>query len=257
MSRISAGRKSTNGQLAVRVLQDYFFQSTLPLTILAFLLPLIAFYEVGTLIFARDVVNQTETRVLAFNYMRQFFAIFGLSGRLLPGLAVVGILFFWHLFRRDPWTIHAGATMGMTLESLFLAFPLLALGTLIRTYLPLYAPSNSLAGGVVLAVGAGVYEELVFRLIALTLLNILTMDLLRLKKRPAYLLIVVASSILFASYHYWSPQSGAFRWSDFTFRTLSGAYFGVLFITRGFGITAGTHASYDLYFFLLRSASGR
>jgi len=37
-----------------------------------------------------------------------------------------------------------------------------------------------------------------------------------------------------------------FNWAEFVFRTLAGVYFAVLFAVRGFGITAGTHALYDI-----------
>ena len=104
--------------------------------------------------------------------------------------------------------------------------------------------------------GAGIYEELVFRLIAFTLFNILFVDMLRMEKKAAYLLIVVGSSIIFSLYHYWSPQSAPFRWSDCIFRTVCGVYFGVLFVIRGFGVTAGAHAAYDIYFFTARALLG-
>jgi membrane protease YdiL (CAAX protease family) len=141
----------------------------------------------------------------------------------------------------------------MCIESALLALPILAIGSIVGHYLPLYAPGHSWKGGLVLALGAGIYEELVFRLIAFTLLNILFIDMLKIEKKWAYLLIVVGSSILFALYHYWSPQSAPFRWSDCIFRTICGGYFGVLFLSRGFGITAGTHAVYDIYFFTARA----
>lgn len=257
MSRIWAPRKLVSPQLLVRTLQDYFWQSSLPLTIALFLLPLIIFYEVGTFIFAYDIAHHTETRVLAFNMMRRFFALFGATGRFLPALAVVGILFFWHLARRDPWKLHFGAAAGLALESFFLAFPLLALSMMVRGKAPLAATSASLGGGIVLAIGAGIYEELVFRLIALTLLNIILIDLLRVEKRRALIVMLLASGLLFAAYHHWSPASPALEWQSFVFRTLSGIYLGVLFIFRGFGVSAGTHAAYDVYYFCLMALSGR
>jgi membrane protease YdiL (CAAX protease family) len=141
----------------------------------------------------------------------------------------------------------------MVFESALLAFPLLALSRVVGQYLPLSAPDAPWQGGVVFAIGAGVYEELVFRLAAFTILNIMLVDLLRLEKTPAYLLILVASSVLFASYHYWSPMSAPFRWPDYIFRAAAGIYFGALFMVRGFGVTAGCHAAYDIYYFVCRA----
>jgi hypothetical protein len=257
MSRAVSSRGRSSAAAAagtlLRGLQDYFWQSERPLTALIFLLPMIVLYEVGTHFFASDWSRHTETRVLAFNLLRQFMEIFGATGRYLPGLVVVGVLLTWHAARRDPWQLHVGTAMGMLVESAMLALPLLVLGNLVGHFLPLYAASNAWKGGIVLALGAGIYEELVFRLMAFTLLNILFIDLLRIRKRAAYVLIVLVSSALFSAYHYWSPQSGPFRWSDCVFRTASGIYFGALFITRGFGVTAGSHISYDIYYFLLHA----
>jgi len=41
-------------------------------------------------------------------------------------------------------------------------------------------------------------------------------------------------------------RSAPFHWTEFGFRTMAGIYFAVLFAIRGFGITAGTHAFYDI-----------
>jgi membrane protease YdiL (CAAX protease family) len=57
-------------------------------------------------------------------------------------------------------------------------------------------------------------------------------------------LSVIASSVLFAVYHYWGTE--AFAWRSMVFRTAAGAYFAILFLTRGFGVTAGSHAAYDI-----------
>jgi len=255
MSR-SAGARQTralSNSSAVGALQKYFQQSELPLICLSFLLPMIVLYEVGTYYFASDWARHTETRVLAFNLLRQFLAMFGATGRYLPCFAVCFILLTWHIARRDRWQIQVGTNFLMCVESALLALPVLAIGSIVGRYLPLYTGVGSWKGGVVLALGAGIYEELVFRLIAFTLLNILFIDMLRIDKKWAYLLIVVGSSVLFAFYHYWSPQSAPFRWSDCIFRTICGVYFGVLFLTRGFGITAGSHAIYDIYFFTARA----
>src|SRR5215208_1689191 len=229
MSRGASGRASgvSNNAGVLSALQKYFQQSELPLIGLSFLLPMIVLYEIGTYYFASDWARHTETRVLAFNLLRQFLAMFGATGRYLPCFAVCFILLSWHIARRDRWQIQVGTNFLMCVESALLALPILAIGSIVGHYLPLYAPGHSWRGGLVLALGAGIYEELVFRLIAFTLLNILLIDMLKIEKKWAYLLIVVGSSILFALYHYWSPQSAPFRWSDCIFRTICGGYFGV------------------------------
>jgi hypothetical protein len=50
--------------------------------------------------------------------------------------------------------------------------------------------------------------------------------------------------------------SEVFSWRSFVFRTVAGTYFAVLFLTRGFGITAFSHACYDIFIVCLRVAAG-
>jgi membrane protease YdiL (CAAX protease family) len=75
-------------------------------------------------------------------------------------------------------------------------------------------------------------------------------DLLGIRRAWSYLLMVAISSLLFAAYHYLGNE--AFQWRTFAFRTVAGAYFGAIFVWRGFGITAGCHTAYDMILVLLK-----
>jgi membrane protease YdiL (CAAX protease family) len=97
---------------------------------------------------------------------------------------------------------------------------------------------------VIFAFGAGVYEELVFRLILCTFLAILLKNVLRLTPRTSTLLLVPVSASLFSAYHYLGPE--AFTWGSFVFRMGAGIYFTALLLRRGFGITCGSHIAYDI-----------
>jgi len=253
---IRGGRLDARGELiegVPRALQDYFWRSCLPLTMLLFLLPMIVLYEVGTHYYASDWSTRTETRVLAFNLMRRFLGWFGATGQYLPCFTVVGILLAWHIARRDAWEFKAGTAALMILESILLAVPIVALGRILGYVMPLYTSASGWKSGIVLALGAGVYEELVFRLIAFTALDMLLVDLLKLHRRWAMAAIIVTTSLLFASYHYWSQHSELFRWRDFVFRTICGFYFGWLLLVRGFAVTSGCHCAYDLFYFGMRA----
>jgi membrane protease YdiL (CAAX protease family) len=234
-----AGGGSSIFHGARRAFNDYLKQSDRPLASLAFVFPLILIYEIGW--------RSLGSRLLAFNLLHQFFAMIGAPGTFIPALALVGILLAWHLACRDKWSVSVNTLLGMAIESLLLALPLLALAAALarwQTHPLLWASSTESADRIIIALGAGIYEELIFRLIALTLLNLILVDMLRLSKSWSSLLMVVISAVLFSLYHYLGPEK--FAWKTCLFRTLAGIYFGVIFICRGFGVTAGCHAIYDV-----------
>ena len=94
---------------------------------------------------------------------------------------------------------------------------------------------------------------MVFRLVALTVLHMLFIDVLRMRKSAGYLLMVVISSLAFAFYHYLGAET--FTWRSLVFRTGAGVYFAVVFLTRGFGVTAFSHSCYDIFVIYLRFAT--
>jgi membrane protease YdiL (CAAX protease family) len=111
---------------------------------------------------------------------------------------------------------------------------------------------QGLLANVVTGIGAGIYEELVFRLILIIALMVLFQDIFQLGRKISIILSVFISAALFGAYHHivylggQFIQSSPFNWAEFGFRTIAGIYFAVLFAIRGFGITAGAHAFYDI-----------
>jgi len=69
----------------------------------------------------------------------------------------------------------------------------------------------------------------------------------------AAILMMLISGMLFSAYHYLSPMEPPFQMRTFVFRSVAGIYFGGLFVTRGFGVTAATHAFYDIFILILAS----
>ncbi len=94
-------------------------------------------------------------------------------------------------------------------------------------------------------VGAGIYEEVLFRLLLLPACYTV-FRILQAGPRASPGLAVLATSLMFALAHYIGPAGDALVPYTFCFRTLAGVYFAVLFLQRGFGITVGAHAAYDL-----------
>ena len=93
--------------------------------------------------------------------------------------------------------------------------------------------------------GAGVYEEALFRLVLIPLIY----AALRVLQTPAVLasaLAVTAAGLLFSLAHHAGSPGEAFTWFAFLFRWLAGVYFAWVFVVRGFGVAVGTHTAYDI-----------
>ena len=191
MSRAASAGASASRAPSRPLPGGYLQRSQLPLASLLFLLPFIVLYEIGTRHYAVDPVHHTEQRIIAFNLMLQFFQLFGATGRYMPPLAVALLLLACHVVRNDPWRVRSATLLGMLVESTAWALPLLALGTLSAYWLPQILPLMPGGGDgrtlLVLSIGAGIYEELVFRLVALTILHTLLIDVIRLPRWQGYL----------------------------------------------------------------------
>jgi hypothetical protein len=101
-----------------------------------------------------------------------------------------------------------------------------------------------------LSLGAGLYEELLFRVLLVTALAWGARRLFGWTPRAAGTLAVVVSALAFSAFHYVGAYGDPFTLASFTFRALAGLAFSALYVLRGFGITAWTHALYDVGFFL-------
>ncbi|MDB5356450.1 MAG: Abortive infection protein [Phycisphaerales bacterium] len=239
----------------------YLRRATLPLPSLVLLLPMVVMYEVGTRYLTTAARHGHDQQIIAFSKLQEFFHLFGATGRHLPALAVVAILLAWHIARNDTWQVELATVIGMVAESIMLSLPVLLLGFAINRYLTLAGVSpapgsaiTSVADGVrdrlIMDLGAGIYEEFLFRLVLFTLFSMIFKDLLKLQTGLVYLLMVVISGVLFSAYHYWNPTE-RLVWRIFAFRALAGIYFGIIFLFRGFGITAASHTFYDIIVTLL------
>ena len=234
--------------------QEYWFQSRQPLTCLVFLLPLLVAYELGVLYLGGS--DPGALRNGADFWMRGWLQSIGRGYASVLPFLVVAVLLIWHLWSRFPWRLSLETLLGMFAESVLFAFCLIVIAQLqdltFRTWLaPVSAsvPSaigvHGLALRVVSFLGAGVYEEVMFRLLLLPL----CFAFFRLTRVPvnwAAALSVVSTSLLFSLAHYIGPSGDVFLVSTFIFRALAGLFFAGLFVVRGFGITVGCHAAYDL-----------
>jgi membrane protease YdiL (CAAX protease family) len=245
---------------------SYLERTTRPVYAIAFLLPLIILYEVGTLLVNTDVLHHCESRVVAFVWLKYLAQFVGFEDRVsfmvLP-LLVLLVLAGLQFATGKKWEVNLADTMPMGAECVLESIPLVMMGLLLsRPAAPQAAAmqSHGLAGEIVTGIGAGIYEEFVFRLVFICLLMILFQNLLGMKHMSSAIASILISSALFSAYHHINIlplETGIvpdpFTWPKFIFRTVAGVYFAGLFAVRGFGITVGTHAVYDIIVALMKA----
>ena len=249
---------------------SYLERTARPVYAVVFLLPFVVFYEIGTLLINTDVLAQSQVRVVAFVWLRDLMRYVGFGSRFswaAPALVVVVILLALQVTSRKRWQVWIEDLWVMGAECVLLSVPLLVLTLFLNsTGGGQYGRAVDGAGAVVCAaggegplmanivtgIGAGIYEELLFRLLLIGLLMLFFEDLLLFEKRTALFLSVLASAVLFSAHHHIVfvngriGQMSPFNFTEFFFRAVAGVYFAGVFAIRGFGITAGTHVFYDI-----------
>ena len=221
----------------------YLDRSTEPLHVLVFLLPLIVIYEVGSAIWLVDPATGgiLET-IRAHRLLYKFFETFGAAGAMLPGVALIVVLLVWHALSKKSWRIRPGVVGLMALESAAWTLPLLVLGQaagLVALAAGAGPTGRPFGASVTIAVGAGLYEELLFRMVAIAVLHFILVDLIQIGERAGTWTAVALAAVAFAVYHDdWSAR--------FVFLIAAGGFFGALYVTRGFGVVVGAHALYDV-----------
>lgn len=225
----------------------YHQESRRPLASLVFVIPILVVYEVGGL-----MLGPQAMRNAADGWLRELLRFLGFGQYFLLPLLTCAILLGWHHLSGQAWRVASGVVSGMWVESAALAV-VLVIGARGLPGLLLDVQSDPALTGTwldqcVSFMGAGIYEELLFRLMLLPA----AMGLFRLTGVPlsaAVMLSVISTSLLFSAAHYdWFLTAGEpFEVSSFIFRTLAGGFFSGLFLCRGFGIAVGTHALYDIF----------
>ncbi|MBT3215370.1 MAG: CPBP family intramembrane metalloprotease [Deltaproteobacteria bacterium] len=107
-------------------------------------------------------------------------------------------------------------------------------------------PGNGALQNFALSLGAGLFEEIIFRVLLLNLLFYLLSYVFKNKVTTA-VIAVLAASFLFSLSHYVGSMADSWQLYSFMFRWIAGMLFTVLYFIRGFAITAYTHALYDIW----------
>ena len=230
---------------------DYWSQARRPLASLFFVLPLLVCYELGVLWLGTGAMRNG-----ADIWLQQFLTSAGLGGFLLLPVLTVAILLAWHHTTGQPWRVSGMVLYAMAAESILFAFLLVAIaylqanvlsivGAMELCQLPTADVARDAFGRMVRYFGAGIYEELLFRLV-LVPATMAAIGMAFASSRVKIAGALLFTSLVFSAAHYIGPHGDAFELYSFSFRFMAGAFFAVLFVYRGFGIAAGTHALYDV-----------
>jgi hypothetical protein len=216
-----------------------------PLASLVFLAPLLAFYAIGVVWLRQDMAARADI------LLRDALGWLGVTGYLAPTWMIVVILLVWHVLRRDPWRIPWGTVGLMAAETAILAVPLVLLAGIFNV--ASHGPALLAIGSrearswidvVQSCIGAGIFEELIFRLLMVGGTMYILRGILKEQSAGAAIAVVLIAAAVFAGAHL-LDHPDRFAWDRFLFRSAAGIYLGFIFLYRGFGVAAGTHILFN------------
>ena len=238
---------------------SYWRAARAPRHSLLFALPLLLLYELLAFVLSRSQLS--EVRNGADVLLKSVFVALG--GRYgLTAFSVlllsVGAVLVWR-DRRAHGEIRARIFPLMLVEAVVYAVLLggvaSALTTLLlhgRLLLVQGTRGSPVAGlglstQLMVSLGAGIYEELLFRVLLVSGLAALARVLFGWRPLAAGGFAAVLGALVFSLFHYVGPFGDEFTLGSFTFRAVAGLLFSGLYLLRGFGITAWSHALYDVF----------
>jgi membrane protease YdiL (CAAX protease family) len=212
---------------------------------LFFTVPLLILYEIGIQLTGSDLRNAAE---IIMKDLRLFMG--AVAARWFHWfLLVLLTVFFWRVLTRERPVFRY--FLLMLLESLLLALvlgPVLSLivGSLLLEYPLTGGRQTDLSVRMLLSVGAGVYEEFLFRFIILGGLFWIFTQVFKAPRGFGAGLAVALSAFFFAAYHHLGPFGQSLTAYLFLFRFGAGIILGLVFVARGFGVAVYLHIFYDI-----------
>jgi hypothetical protein len=239
----------------------YWRASRAPRHSLLFALPLLLLYELLAFTLSHDAIlgvrNGADVLLKSL-----FVGLGGRDGLIAFGLLLVGTgavlvsrdrrrggpiepkIFVLMLAESVVYALLFGLVVG-TLTGLLLGGLVVAPGMLVVAG---QAPATlSLPTQLMISLGAGIYEELLFRVLLVGALAWGGRRLLGWGPRGAGVMATLVGALVFSAFHYIGPYGDPIDLPSFTFRALAGLVFSAMYLLRGFGITAWTHALYDVF----------
>ena len=230
----------------IEQLKQYYRSSKTPFYSFLFVIPLMMTYEL-----AAFVLNKSDIEGLrngADVVTKQILSLFGMAGFYGFSILVLIILIalLYHEMKDKEFNLQYRVLFIMLGESFLYA---VLFGFIVGkiTNIILQSPTSfNLKHQLVLSLGAGVYEEFLFRVVLITLFTLIFTKVVGLKRSTSLGLSVIIASLIFSGFHHVGFFGEPFILQTFVFRFIGGLVLSILYVVRGFGITAYTHSFYDL-----------
>ena len=245
---------------------SYFNETRKPIYALLLTIPFLAGYELGILfggLVGDHSINGGDWVVRAI-----FSNISSMHGATLSVLVMGAVFLFYSIRQGASWKWNGGTYALALAESLFWAVCLTVIAGLVNDLMrPASAGAPVSFNGPELGVfdrqisaalgrfqrlalfcGAGVFEELVFRVMLLLPLFWFIAWSDRVSKTRAFITASVIAALVFSAFHYrvFTGAGDPFNLTSFIFRFLAGLYFTAICYKRNFGIAVAAHAMYDI-----------
>jgi len=238
---------------------SYWQASRAPRYSLLFALPLLAFYQILAVLLStgpRSIRNGADVILQGL-----FVAVAGRWGPLLFMICLIGggLWLVARDMRAHGSRLRSRVFLGMLGESLALALAFgIVVGGITSGVIGLLQTLALASPGdltwwtrLMVSLAAGIYEELLFRVLLVTALAATARALFGWTPVAAGVAATVLGAAIFSAFHYLGPYGDRLQVYSFVFRMIAGLFFSALYLLRGFGITAWTHALYDVSLLIL------
>ena len=225
---------------------SYLLKSKTSFYSFLFTLPLFFLYEINILFLSWDdiLVVRNGADFLMRNILESFdiYGLYGLGLVFFLGLLITYIFFIKEDQQQE---VNVNFLFIMLAESMLWSVVLYFL--LFKFMVLLMNPvGKNILQQVTLAIGAGIYEEFLFRVLLIAGLSGILGFVFMWDKTFKNIIAVVLSGGIFSAFHFMGEYGDFFSMELFLIRFFAGLILGVLYMYRGFGITAYTHSIYDL-----------
>jgi membrane protease YdiL (CAAX protease family) len=225
---------------------NYLSVTNSPLYSFIFTIPLFLIYEIG--VFTISVNDIVILRNGADVLMRQVLGLFGIYG--VYGFSASFMIGFMVAFLRQKKSLETTVIKGEYLIWMF--FESICWGVLLFILMGFTAPfliansTGTMLQQVVLSIGAGIYEEFVFRVIFIAGFGSILGFIFQWKKFAKITCGIILSAALFSLFHFMGDYGEEPNFSVFMMRFIAGIFLGFIYVFRGFGPAAYAHTVYDL-----------